>query len=131
MKTSIALVLLIAATSLFSSCALMAGAAAGGAVYNEFAENKVYEAHFGLDAEAVWHSAKATVSHMATDPIEVDSDLRSLTAKIDGTVVVVSVETFDLNQSILRIEAKYYGVVDGESGNRVLTKIKEGLETRL
>ena len=131
MKTSIALAVFLAATSLFSSCALMAGAAAGGAVYNEFAENKVYEAHFALDSEEVWHSAKSTVSHMATDPITVDRDMRSLTAKIEGTVVVVSVETFDLNQSILRVEAKYYGVVDGETGGLVLAKIREGLETKL
>lgn len=131
MKTTIALGVLLASTSLFSSCALMAGAAAGGAVYNEFADNKVYEAHFTMDAEELWHSAKATVSHMATDPITVDRDLRSLTAKIDGTVVVISVETFDLNQSILHVEAKYYGVVDGETGSQVLAKIREGIEAKL
>jgi len=121
----------LAALTLSSSCALMAGAAAGGVVYNEFAENKIYEAQFNMDSEAVWHSAKATVSHTATDPIEVDRDLRKLVAKIDGAVVIVTVETFDLDQSILRIEAKRYGIIDGEVASRVLTKIREGLEGEL
>ena len=118
----------LASLALFSSCALMAGAAAGGVVYNEFAENKVYEAQFSIDSERVWHSAKATISHTATDPIEVDGDLRKLVAKIDGAVVIVTVETFDLNQSILRIEAKRYGIIDGEVASRMLNKIREGLE---
>ena len=113
---------------LASGCAVLAGAAVGTVVVNEMVENKVYEAQFNLDAEEVWHSAKSTVSHLSSDPLVVDRDLRSLKAKIDGAQVTVSVETFDLNKSILRVEARKYGMINGEIAKGVLTNIREGLE---
>lgn len=118
----------LCALPLVSGCAVLAGAAVGTVVVNEMVENKVYEAQFNIDAEEVWHSAKATVSHLSSDPIEVDRDLRSLTAKVDGARVTVSVETFDLNKSILRVEARKYGMINGEIAKGILTKIREGLE---
>ncbi len=114
---------------LFSSCALFAGAAVGTAVVNGMVENKVYEAQFNIDAEEVWHSAKATMSHTATDPIIVDRDLRKLKAKVEGATIDVSVEIFDLNKSILRVSARnQVGMFDGEMASRMLSKIREGLE---
>jgi hypothetical protein len=118
----------LATLPLFSGCAVLAGAAVGTVVVNEMVENKVYEAQFNMDAEEVWHSAKATASHASSDPIEVDTDLRKLKAKIDGATVTISVETFDLDQSILRVEARKYGVINGEIAKNMLTKIREGLE---
>ena len=124
----LAILLCAALAPLLSGCVALAAGAAGAMVVNDVMENKTYVAQFNMDADEVWHSAKATVSHASTDPIEVDRDLRSVRAKIDGAVVEVSVETFDLNQSLLRGEAKKYGVINGEIANMVLQSIIDDMD---
>ena len=124
----LAILLCAALAPLLSGCVALAAGAAGAMIATDVLENQTYVAQFNMDADELWHSAKATVSHSSTDPIEVDRDLRTVRAKIDGAVVVVSVETFDLNQSLLRVEAKKYGMVNGEIANMVLQSIVDDLD---
>ena len=122
------ILLCVALAPMLSGCLALAAGAAGAMVATDVLENQTYVAQFNMEADEVWHAAKATASHASTDPVEVDRDLRTVRAKIDGAIVVISVETFDLNQSLLRVEAKKYGLVNGEIANMVLQRIVDDMD---
>ena len=44
-----------------------------------------------------------------TKPIEVDEDLRSATATVDGAIVTISTEAYDLKQTRLAVSARISG----------------------
>jgi hypothetical protein len=126
MRNLIPAVLLLLPLS--ASCAAVLGVGAGVLVSQEMLDNQSYVARLDLGSSRVWPSAKTTLSHMSLKPIDVDDALKSAVAEIDQAKVTVSVETYDLEQSLLRVSAKKYGVDNGEIAKMVLDKILADLE---
>ena len=107
---------------------VVAAAAAGVLVSQEALDNNVYVATLYRDAKHVWASAKVTLSRMSPKPIEVQDDVRKAVADIDDGKASVSVETYDLNRSTLKVSAKKFGVNNGELAKMVYDKIVRDLE---
>ena len=125
-KTLLSLVLL---APLFHSCAAAAlGVGAGVLISQEMMDNNIYVGQLNSDVNKVWSSAKTTLSHSSLKPIDVDNEVRSATAEIDGAKVTVTVETYDLNRSMLKVTAKKYGVNNGEIAQMTFNKIVADLE---
>ena len=123
------LLIALAIAPVLTGCAAPFVGAAGALVATEVLENETHIAHFNLEADDLWHSAKRTASHASLEPIVVDEDLRTIEAKLDGAVVYIGVETFDIRKSVLRVAARKYGMVNGEIANVMLTKIVDDLES--
>ena len=108
---------------LASGCAALLGVGAGVVISQEVVEGETHVAHLNEDATRVWAVTKSTLSHMASEPIDVDEDLRTATGKVDGANVSVGVEVYDLNRSLLRVSARKYGVSSGEIAEMVLNRV--------
>lgn len=122
------LLVALAALPLTTGCAAVLGVGAGVLITQEMLDNQTYVARLELSSERTWPTAKTTLSHLSLKPIDVDDDLRVAVADIDQSKVTVAVETYDLNQSILRVSAKKYGVANGEIAKMVLDQILEDLD---
>jgi hypothetical protein len=130
MRTShllLAIPTLIIASS-FSGCAAIAVGAAAVVVSQDVLDNNVYVATLDRGADQVWTSAKVALNHASMKPIDAQDDLRKATATIDDATVTVSVETYDLNRSTLRVSAKKYGVNNGQIAKMVYDKILSEIE---
>lgn len=128
MRTPILLaVTILAAAPLFQGCIVAAAAGAGVVAGSTIIEDGVYTSHLNTDSGRTWAQAKSTLSRKSSKPIDVDDNRRRATADMEGTTVTVSVETFDLNASILRVSAKKFGFPDNDMAKIVLDRITEDL----
>ena len=129
LRTSLLLAPLSLGMALGLGGCLVAGAAAAGIlVSQEVLDNNVYVATLDRDANQVWASAKVALNRASLKPIDVQDDVRQAVADIDDAKVTVSVETYDLNRSTLRVSAKKYGVNNGEIAKMVYDKILHELD---
>ena len=128
MQKSLLAVLILA--PLFQGCvAAGVGLVAGGVLLGqEVLDQSTYVARLDVDVNTTWSTTKTTLSHMSTKPIDTDEQLRSATADIDSGSVVASVETYDLNRSVLKVSAKKYGVVNGALAKSVYDRILNDLD---
>lgn len=114
---------------LFSACVAAAlGVGAGLIVSQGMLDNNTYVVRLNEDVERVWKVTKRTLSDASIELIEVDEDIRTARAKIDGADVTASVEAYDLDRSLLKVEAKKFGVVNGELAELTTRKILRELE---
>ncbi len=79
------------------------------------------------DVDYVWKSARSTLSHMTSDLLDVDNDLRAIKTFVDGAEVIVQVETFDVGQTRIRVAAKRYLVYSDEVAVNVRNRIDRDL----
>jgi hypothetical protein len=123
---------LLSLAPLFQSCvAAGVGLVAGGVLLSQdVIDSTTYTARLDVEVNRTWATAKTTLSHMSTKPIDTDEQLRSAKADIDGGTVTVSVETYDLNRSTIKVSAKKYGVANGELAKSVYDKILNELDTK-
>jgi hypothetical protein len=117
------LFLLLSIAPVFTGCLAAAVGAAAVVVSQDVLDNNVYVATLDRGADQVWTSAKVALNHASLKPIDVREDVRQATAEIDDAKVTVSVETYDLNRSTLRVSAKKYGVNNGQIAKMVYDKI--------
>lgn len=121
--------LLLVASSLTSGCAAaVLGVGAGMVLSQEVTENQTHVAHLNEDPARVWVVAKSTLSHLASEPIHVDEDLRQTIGKVDGYTVTIGVETYDQNRSLLRVGSRRYGVANHETSELVLNRVVSRLQ---
>lgn len=109
-----------------SSCAV-AGVAAGVVVSQEVLDNNTFVSHIERDVSFVWPEVKIYLSEASLDLIEVDESKRTVKARIDGADVLASVEAWDMDRTIIRLEAKKFGVNDGEIARMIMERIHERL----
>lgn len=130
MRKSILTLLFLA--PLFHGCvAAGVGLVAGGVLLSQdVIDSTTYTARLDVDVNRTWATAKTTLSHMSTKPIDTDEQLRSAKADVDGGTVTVSVETYDLNRSTIKVSGKKYGVANGELAKSVYDKILTELDTK-
>jgi hypothetical protein len=83
--------------------------------------------HIERDISFVWPEVKIYLSETSLDLIEVDESMRTVKARIDGADVLASVEAWDMDRTIVRMEAKRFGVNDGEMARTIMERIHERL----
>lgn len=128
MRTSlIPLALVLSVAPLFQSCIVAAAAGAGAVAGTAMMEDNTFVSHLNTDSQRTWVQTKATLSRKSSKPIEVDENRRTATADFEGTIVTVSVETYDLNVSILKVSAKKYGFPDNDIAKIMMDRITEDL----
>lgn len=121
------IVVALSALPLLSGCIVAAAAGAGVVVGNVMMEDNTYISHLQTDAQRTWAQTKATLSRKSSKPIEVDENRRTAKADLEGTLVTASVETFDLNVSVLKVSARKYGFPDNDIAKIVMDRITEDL----
>ncbi|HTF91345.1 MAG TPA: hypothetical protein VK843_23230 [Planctomycetota bacterium] len=128
MRTALFATLL--ALPLFSGCAAVAVGAIGGLVLSkEVSDNNVFETRLNIDVSKVWPMVKKTLSDASLETIEIDENVRSAKAKIDGSTVTVWVEAYDLDKTVMRTRATKYGGTINDPGRA--TALQERIITRL
>lgn len=109
---------------LLGSCAAaIVGVGAGVVLSKEVTDNNSHLAHLNDDPARVWVVTKSTLSHLASEPIHVDEDLRRVSGKVDGATVDISVETYDQNRCLVRVSARRYSISSGETAEQVLNRL--------
>jgi len=114
---------------LFPACLAVAAGVGAGVILSQEMDNNTYVAHVQQDADLVWATAKASLSHQTTELIQTDEDLRVAEGLVDNARVRVSVEVYDLDRSVLRVSAKKYGVNNGEIAEMVMQSIIRQIES--
>lgn len=122
------LLVALATIPLAPGCAAILGVGAGVLISQEVIDSQTYIARLQVSSQRLWPTAKATLSHMSLKPLDVDDDIRVLIADVDQAKVTVAVETYDIEESVLRVSAKKYGVANGEIAQMVLDKVIDDLE---
>ena len=128
MRTLFTLAMPLALASLASGCVAAAAGAAAVIISQDVIDNNVYVATLDRDADQVWASAKVALSHASPRPYEVQDDVRKAIADVDDAKVTVTVETYDLNRSTLRVSARKFGVNNGAIAKMVYDKILQELD---
>jgi len=112
------------ALPLVSSCAAaLIGAGAGLVASQELLDNNTYVSHIERDISYVWPEVKIYLSEASLDLIDVDEPKRTVEARIDGADVLASVEAWDMDRTIVRVEARKFGVNDGELARTIMERI--------
>jgi hypothetical protein len=118
------MLLALLALPLVSSCAAaLLGAGAGLIASQELLDNNTYVSHIERDISYVWPEVKIYLSEASLDLIDVDEPKRTVEARIDGADVLTSVEAWDMDRTIVRVEAKKLGVNDGELARTIMERI--------
>jgi len=112
---------------LASACAVVAAGVTGFVVSQEFMDNAM-EVYMPGTSRVVWPTTKATLSEMSATPIDVDDDLMAAEATIDAAKVVVQVETFNQEETRVRILARKFGVDNKALAEMVQDRIRRNLD---
>jgi hypothetical protein len=121
------LLALFALVPLFQGCVVAAAAGTGAVAGSVMMEDNTYISHLNTDSGRTWAQTKSTLSRKSAKPLDVDENHRRAVADMDGTTVTVTVETYDLNVSVLRVSAKKYGFPENDIAKIVLDRITEDL----
>ncbi|MCB9915448.1 MAG: hypothetical protein H6828_09915 [Planctomycetes bacterium] len=125
MRSSALLALLLALVT--PGCLAVLGVGAGVVISQDMMDNNTYVAQVRESVDVTWAVAKASLSQQASDPIDVDEDLRTAVGMVDDATVTVSVEAFDLDQTRLAVSARKFGVANGEIAEMVFDRILDRL----
>jgi hypothetical protein len=126
MRTSILTALLV--LPLVSSCAAaVIGGAVGLVASQELLDNNTYISTIERDVSFVWPEVKLYLSETSLDLIQVNEELRTVQARIDGADVLASVEAWDIDRTIVRVQARKFGVNDGEMARVIMDRIHQRL----
>jgi hypothetical protein len=112
---------------LMPGCIAAAAGATTALVLGSTTMQNKYVAHVPERSSIVWPSVKMTLSRMSLVPIETDGDFRTALAHIDNHKVRVSVETYDVDQSRILVEALQYGFHDPKMAEIVTNRIVNDL----
>ena len=130
MQKSLLLTALVAvqfACSFLSGCIVAAAGATGVVASEVLFEDNTYIGHIDVDSGLAWAETKTTLGKRSAQPISVDEARRTVVADIEGTTVTASVETYDLNVSVLRVSGKRYGFPDNEVAKMMFDRVIEAI----
>lgn len=125
-----AILSLLILTPLFGlqSCWAVAVGAGAILIQQDMTDPTSYTGVVDIDSRRVWAQSKATLAHMSLDPIEVDEDLYTAEARVDGARVIVTVETQASGKSLVIVKAKKFGMHNGQSADNVFRQILADLD---
>lgn len=116
----------LAASAGLTGCAPVAVVGTAVLVNDEFVDNsQSITVHHETDY--VWASAKASMSHMTPDLLDVDENLRTIRTYVDGAQVTVQVETFDVGETRIRVAARRYVTYSAEVATMVRDRLVRDL----
>ena len=119
--------LLLLAAVLFvpvlSSCIAAAGVGAGALVAHELLANTPHVAHVQLDVDEVWPATVEALRDMGATELEVQNYPRVVTANVYEGELVLRVEAYDLDHTIVKLQFRRNGLIDNPHGQRVLEEI--------
>ncbi len=120
---------LIATPLLAAGCVGVAAGAVGAVVVTqEMLDNNTYVSQLNEDVKPVWSTVKIFLAENSSEVIETNEQARKAKAKIDGAIVEVGVEAYDLDRTLMRVSAKRFGVNDGELARTIMDRIHRQLE---
>ena len=130
MRHPLLLALLIAplATAASGCVALAAGAAGGLLISQEVLKGHVHVAHIHADVDQVWPAAQSTMTTLSIEAPEIVEYPRTIKGKVHGADVLLEVEAYDMNHTVVRIDAKKYMVGDSETAEHIMQNLLERLE---
>lgn len=103
--------------------ALAGGAAAGFLISQEVLPNSVHTATVSRDVETVWTQAQGALGRLSSEPMQVTEFPRTAVGQVEGTTVTVKVHAYDLDLTVISVEAERFLVSRGEVARRVLDTI--------
>ena len=114
---------------LSGGCVVAAAAGAGYLISQEVLPNEVHTARVRDDAEEVFDVAKETLGFLIEPGTEVRATAspRTTTGTVDGATVTVTVEAYDLDHTIVSVQAERPLRRDGTTAQEVLDAILERL----
>jgi hypothetical protein len=126
MRKSPLLFLFVLVAFLSPGC-IVAAVGTGVVVGEVMFEDNTYIGHINSEAGRTWAQVKTTLSKRSTQPVDVDETRRKIVADVDGVSVTASVETYDVNVSVLKVSAKKYGFADNEMAKMMFDRITEDI----
>lgn len=114
---------------LLGGCAAaVIGIGAGVIATQELGDNGVYISQINKDARQVWPVVKTFLADASLELIEADDQVRVAKAKIDGYLVTVAVETYDVDRCTMRVAARRFGVNDADMAELLMERIHRRLK---
>jgi len=112
--------------SLFVLAALALGCASTDVSGSSSASN-VKQLYLQSDVKEVWAKAKTTLEAMATKPVDLDEGAMQAEVWIGTTLIVVKIEAYDYQETLLHLKARKLGFNDEETANRFLRDLRAAL----
>lgn len=109
-----------------AACAPVAVVGAAIVVNDEFADNAQVAIVEG-DPEFVWACVKSTMTHMTTDLIDVDEDLKAVQTYVDGALATVQVQRYDVDKTRVRTAARKYMIYNDDVARMIQERIMSDL----
>jgi hypothetical protein len=106
-----------------SGCIAAAGGAAGALVTHELLTNSPHIAHVRLDVDEVWPATVEALRDMGATDLEVQNYPRVVKASVYDGELVLKVEAFDLDHTVVKLQFRKNGLVDSPNGERVLEEV--------
>ena len=121
---------ILALLPLSASCLGLA-AGAGFLISQDVSGNK-HVSHVSYDVDRVWPATQAAVREMAgTNPVTVSSGVpRMIKTRIEGRDVTITVEAYDVDQTLIKIEAWMVAVADPKMAESISNRIIAQLAQR-
>ena len=113
---------ILALAAALAACAPVAVVGAAIVVNDEFADN-AQVAIVKDDVAYVWASVKSTMTHMTTDLLEVNEDLKAVRTWVDNAQVTVQVERYAVGETRIRTAAKKLRIYNDEVARMVQERI--------
>ena len=117
------LLALVLATPFVSSCIALAGAGAAAAVTHELLANTPHVAHVRLDVDEVWPATVEALRDMGATDLDVQNYPRLVTANVYDGELVLKVEAYDLDHTVVRLQFRKNGLIDNPHGQRILEEV--------
>ena len=127
MRSAIALTVLFA---LAPACAILVPAGAGAVAVQSTEKDSSYVVQVRVAVDLAWASSKTTLSHLSLKPIDTNDEARTAVAHIDNSTVTVTVEAYDLDQSMIKVSATKFAFGDAPTATMVKDKILADLERK-
>ncbi len=115
---------------LLAGCApLVVGVGAGYIVSQQVLPNDVHVTQVALDVDKVWPSVKETMGFYQDPGTElgIQDFPRAITARVDGSKVLVEVEALDIERTSIRVQAEKYLSRDNATAGEVMNALLERL----
>ncbi len=108
-----------------SSCIAAAGIGAGALVTHEFLADTPHVAHVQMDVDDVWPVTVDTLRGLGATEVEVQTYPRLVEANVQGGKVYVTVEAYDLDHTIVRLQFRKHRLVDHRTAEQILQTLIE------
>lgn len=105
------------------ACVVAAGAVGGYVIHREFMAEQGHVAHLTYDVDEVWATAREVLAEWSAEPPTIQDFPRQARATVEAHEVIVTVEAFDVDRTILKVYAERSKLARREMSKRILDDI--------